>query len=81
MNDTSAKLFARFLFDRNPKSTNFVPLKNVTFFLGAGFSKAWDKRYPSGKELFTLSHSAINSLPDIETIANIVEPYSEKMTF
>lgn len=29
-----------------------VPLTNMTFFLGAGFSKAWDTQYPLAKELF-----------------------------
>jgi hypothetical protein len=28
-------------------------LTNVTFFVGAGFSKAWDRRAPTGNELFT----------------------------
>jgi len=30
-----------------------VPLTNITFFLGAGFSKSWDISYPTGSELFT----------------------------
>jgi hypothetical protein len=29
-----------------------IPLTNVTFFLGAGFSKAWDSKYPNSRELF-----------------------------
>src|SRR5215471_15448939 len=28
-------------------------LTNVTFFVGAGFSKSWDRRSPTGNELFT----------------------------
>jgi hypothetical protein len=34
-----------------------VPLTNVTFFLGAGFSKSWDSRYPTGYELFSMEAS------------------------
>ena len=29
-----------------------APHINVTFFLGAGFSKSWDKEYPLADELF-----------------------------
>ncbi|MDO9263032.1 MAG: hypothetical protein Q7U02_03635, partial [Desulfosalsimonadaceae bacterium] len=29
-----------------------IPLSNITFFLGAGFSKAWDYNYPLGSDLF-----------------------------
>lgn len=32
-----------------------VPLTNITFFLGAGFSKSWDKSYPTGTELFSFN--------------------------
>ncbi len=31
-----------------------LPLWNLTFFLGAGFSYAWDKRYPLGTKLFEI---------------------------
>ena len=30
-------------------------LTNITFFVGAGFSKAWDSTSPTGNELFTFS--------------------------
>lgn len=30
------------------------PHTNITFFLGAGFSKAWDKSYPSADDLFKI---------------------------
>ncbi len=29
-----------------------APHINVTFFLGAGFSKSWDKKYPLADKLF-----------------------------
>ena len=33
--------------------TQPTPLYNVTFWAGAGFSKAWEPKSPTGKELFT----------------------------
>lgn len=33
----------------------FVPLTNICFFLGAGFSKSWDKNFPTGAELFSFN--------------------------
>lgn len=34
-------------------------LTNITFFVGAGFSKAWDHRSPTGNELFTFTKEFI----------------------
>lgn len=34
-------------------------LTNITFFVGAGFAKAWDKRFPIGKELFTIPQKTV----------------------
>jgi hypothetical protein len=36
-----------------------VPLRNITFFLGAGFSFAWDKTYPLGTRLFEIDYETI----------------------
>ncbi|MEN9937496.1 MAG: hypothetical protein RLZZ387_4075 [Chloroflexota bacterium] len=36
-------------------------LTNVTFFTGAGFSKAWDVRSPTGNELFTFTKEFLQS--------------------
>jgi hypothetical protein len=33
-----------------------APLFNITFFLGAGFSKSWDERFPVGNQLFELKY-------------------------
>lgn len=35
------------------------PLVNLTFFLGSGFSHAWDQRYPLGNSLFELDYDRI----------------------
>ncbi|TXJ22295.1 MAG: hypothetical protein E6Q24_21250 [Chitinophagaceae bacterium] len=37
----------------NKAYTELVSLTNITFFLGAGFSKSWDASYPTGAELFS----------------------------
>ena len=42
------------------KGQRLVPLTNITFFLGSGFSKSWDKRYPSGTELFEINREKMN---------------------
>ncbi|EGQ9045423.1 hypothetical protein F6142_23955, partial [Vibrio parahaemolyticus] len=42
------------------KGEQLNELTNITFFLGAGFSKSWDESYPLGRELFELSHSEID---------------------
>jgi hypothetical protein len=33
----------------------YTPLTNLTFFLGAGFSKSWEPKYPTGTELFSFN--------------------------
>ena len=35
------------------RSTTTSPLSNLTFWAGAGFSKAWEPKSPTGNELFT----------------------------
>lgn len=37
-----------------------IPLSNITFFLGAGFSKAWDNNYPLGADLFKFDELAFH---------------------
>ncbi|HWK03781.1 MAG TPA: hypothetical protein VNS58_09120 [Puia sp.] len=53
---TSPKAFAELIKSASYKDKNYTqltPLTNVTFFLGAGFSKSWDKSFPTGNELFS----------------------------
>lgn len=37
--------------------SSLTPLTNITFFLGAGFSKSWDVSFPTGNELFSFDIS------------------------
>jgi hypothetical protein len=34
------------------KTERLTPLTNMTFFLGAGFSKSWNNKFPTGYDLF-----------------------------
>lgn len=41
-------------FSYHNEASGKAPLNNITFFLGAGFSYAWDKKYPLGTKLFEI---------------------------
>lgn len=43
-------------------------LTNVTFFVGAGFSKSWDPNAPIGSELFTLETKVIERVANISAL-------------
>lgn len=51
----SPKQFSEILFASRPTSQSSLPLTNLTFFLGAGFSKSWDIRFPVGNSLFSFT--------------------------
>ena len=51
-----------------------APLVNITFFLGAGFSKAWDARYPTGNQLFSVPGAKRDSLSDVERASSFSGP-------
>lgn len=52
----SPNQFAEILSASRPTSQSSLPLTNLTFFLGAGFSKSWDIRFPVGNALFSFTH-------------------------
>lgn len=58
----SAKIFARLLKDAQPVCGTSMRLTNVTFFLGAGFSKSWDSDFPVGSDLFSFAYSEWSTL-------------------
>lgn len=58
----SAKIFAGLLSDAQPVYGKSMRLTNVTFFLGAGFSKSWDSKFPGGNDLFSFAHSEWSTL-------------------
>ena len=53
----SVQAFAQLLKDAQPEYGKSMSLLNVTFFLGAGFSKSWDSAFPIGNDLFSFEYS------------------------
>jgi hypothetical protein len=50
-------------------------LTNITFFVGAGFSKSWDRSSPTGNELFTFTKDFIEeSATEIEVDELLTQP-------
>ena len=56
-------LVKRFSYRQGPRIQS-VGLTNFTFFAGAGFSKSWDPKAPTGSELFTLKPDLIERVAD-----------------
>jgi len=52
---TSPNVFSNLINAFSYKGKERAPLCNICFFLGAGFSKSWDNRFPTGNELFSFS--------------------------
>tara|TARA_R110002012_G_C11576536_1_gene604921 strand:+ start:100 stop:1269 length:1170 start_codon:yes stop_codon:yes gene_type:complete len=62
-NLSSSKIFQEIVKETSYKDkdySNLISLTNMTFFLGAGFSKSWDLKYPTGQELFSLDRDDIS---------------------
>ncbi len=50
-------------------------LTNITFFVGAGFSKSWDRTSPTGNELFTFTRDFLEeSATEIEVDELLTQP-------
>lgn len=49
----AAKAFRELMLAHSGQKPGHQGLMNVTFFMGAGFSKTWDSSSPTGNELFT----------------------------
>ena len=41
-----------------------APLRNLTFWVGAGFSKAWNAKYPTNEELFRIGRREADRIAD-----------------
>jgi hypothetical protein len=66
----SAIAFVRFLHEFGLNGPPPAPLVNIAFFLGAGFSKAWNTNYPTGLELFKVTSHERTQLLNVERAAN-----------
>lgn len=61
------KLVAAFTYQDGPKAQP-RGLTNFTFFAGAGFSKSWDPKAPTGTELFTLEPDVLERVADTSAL-------------
>lgn len=71
-------------FSYKGKGPRALPLTNITFFVGAGFSKSWDAKYPLGTELFDFEEMPMFSR-HFESLGSFVEQCgfdpTEKVTY
>jgi SIR2-like domain len=59
----AARAFADLIAEMGCRSATRSPrLRNLTFWAGAGFSRAWEAASPTGTELFTLELSALEDI-------------------
>jgi hypothetical protein len=70
----AAEAFRKLILDRSGQKAPKSELTNVTFFMGAGFSKTWDETSPTGYDLFTFPKEFI---ADIATAIEIDELLSQ----
>ncbi len=59
-----------FSYQQGPKPQS-RGLTNFTFFVGAGFSKAWDPKAPIGSELFMLTSDVIERVADTAVLGRM----------
>jgi hypothetical protein len=67
----SAQRFAELVNQHHSRSAGRFPLTNFTFFLGAGFSKAWSSKYPTGDQLFKITDEELTDLHLLARAADI----------
>lgn len=49
---------------KNGANAPATPLRNLTFWVGAGFSKAWNSQYPTSAELFRIRGREVDKIAD-----------------
>lgn len=49
---------------KNGENAPATPLRNLTFWVGAGFSKAWNPKFPTSAELFRLGGREADKIAD-----------------
>ncbi len=58
----AAQAFRELVTKNSYKGSGHDGLMNITFFVGAGFSKTWDERSPTGYELFTFPQAFLEGM-------------------
>jgi SIR2-like domain len=71
----AAQAFRDLVTAHSCKQVGHNALMNITFFVGAGFSKTWDTKSPTGYELFTFPRAFLEDLAaDIEIDELLMQP-------
>lgn len=73
----AAQNFVRLAGEMSGRGTEWAPLQNVTFWAGAGFSRAWEPRSPGRTELFTIR---LDALSDVMTPAVLRRLFGVELT-
>ena len=61
---SASEAFHRIVTRHSSQGNASSGLVNVTFFVGAGFSKTWDTTSPTGNELFTFPKEFLAGMAD-----------------
>lgn len=64
------KLVTHFTYQQGPQPQP-KGLTKFTFFAGAGFSKSWDPKAPTGSELFTIKSDVIEQVAHVGALARM----------
>lgn len=71
----AAQAFRKLVVENSSKRDGQTALTNVTFFVGAGFSKTWDVTSPTGYELFTFPRTFLEEMAsEIEMDELLTQP-------
>jgi hypothetical protein len=71
----AAQAFKELVTRYSHKGAGQNVLTNITFFVGAGFSKTWDAKSPTGHELFTFSKAFLEGMAsEIEIDELLTQP-------
>ncbi len=71
----AAQAFRELVTSNSSKGAEKSGLTNITFFVGAGFSKTWDAKSPTGYELFTFPQSFLQEMAsEIELDELLTQP-------
>jgi hypothetical protein len=71
----AAQAFRELVMSNSSKAAGNQGLTNITFFVGAGFSKTWDAKSPTGYELFTFPQAFMQDMAsEIEIDELLTQP-------
>ncbi len=72
---TAARAFRELVLSNSGQNVGQESLTNITFFVGAGFSKTWDPASPTGNDLFTFPREFLAEIgPHVEFDELLAQP-------